>query len=114
MITLLSGMDLQLFGQRLYVISNTDKMSQNKIIEFENKVCFPIFRWLSFLSLMLLKCKNEGSFEIYRIPRSREVLQSYLSSIFTTIRSLIHSIFLVFRLKPDVVSFFLYLYFNLK
>lgn len=40
---------------------------------------------------------------VYRIPRSREVGQSYITSIFTTIRSFIHSIYVAARVRPDLV-----------
>lgn len=40
---------------------------------------------------------------VYRIPRSREVGQSYVTSIFTTLRSFIHSICVAARVRPDLV-----------
>jgi len=40
---------------------------------------------------------------VYWIPRSREVGQSYITSIFTTIRSFIHSIYVATRVRPDLV-----------
>ena len=44
-----------------------------------------------------------SSYSIYQIPRAREVGQSYISSVFTTLHSLFYSITLVlFRIRPDV------------
>eukprot|EP01138_Halocafeteria_seosinensis_P004189 gb/GECG01004284.1/.p1 GENE.gb/GECG01004284.1/~~gb/GECG01004284.1/.p1 ORF type:complete len:229 (+),score=11.31 gb/GECG01004284.1/:1-687(+) len=37
------------------------------------------------------------------IPRSREVGQSYISSVFTTLYSILFSVYLVWKRKPDVV-----------
>ncbi|VDK84692.1 unnamed protein product [Litomosoides sigmodontis] len=74
----------QQFGHRTYVVSNTDKLSEQKIIEFE-------------------KSQNFGNFRVERISRSREVRQSYVTSIFTTIWAFTESLFLMWRMKPDVV-----------
>ncbi|XP_035294518.1 UDP-N-acetylglucosamine transferase subunit ALG14 homolog [Cricetulus griseus] len=40
---------------------------------------------------------------LHRIPRSREVRQSWLSSVFTTLHSMWFSFPLVYHLKPDLV-----------
>ena len=40
---------------------------------------------------------------IYKIPRSREVGQSYISSIGTTLYSLIHAVLLILRIRPGLV-----------
>ncbi|CAJ1945662.1 unnamed protein product [Cylindrotheca closterium] len=40
---------------------------------------------------------------IYRIPRSREVGQSYLSSIVTTLWSFLHAFGIVLRIRPNVL-----------
>ncbi|XP_062848282.1 UDP-N-acetylglucosamine transferase subunit ALG14 homolog [Trichomycterus rosablanca] len=76
------------YSPRHYVIADTDKMSEEKIRTFEAS-------------------KKDGDtfsqFTIHRIPRSREVRQSWTSSVISTLRSLLHSVPLVFRLRPDVV-----------
>ncbi|KAG9351089.1 hypothetical protein JZ751_024979 [Albula glossodonta] len=78
----------QAYSPRHYVIADTDKMSEDKIRTLEN-------------------AKNEvgaePKFTIHRIPRSREVHQSWSSSVLTTLNALLYSIPLVFRLRPDVV-----------
>lgn len=43
-------------------------------------------------------------FTICRIPRSREVHQSWSSSVVSTLDALRYSLPLVFRLRPDMVS----------
>ncbi|XP_026147779.1 UDP-N-acetylglucosamine transferase subunit ALG14 [Mastacembelus armatus] len=72
------------YTPRYYVIADTDKMSEEKICTFESS-------------------KQQSQFTICRIPRSREVHQSWTSSVVSTLNALRYSIPLVFRLKPDMV-----------
>lgn len=76
----------QSYCPRHYVIADTDKMSEDKIRAFES-----------------LKDPTESKFTFHRIPRSREVLQSWNSSVTSTLNSLLYSIPLVFKLRPDMV-----------
>ncbi|XP_047404573.1 UDP-N-acetylglucosamine transferase subunit ALG14 homolog isoform X1 [Sciurus carolinensis] len=79
------------YSPRHYVIADTDEMSANKINSFEldqanrdyNTMCTQYY--------------------IHRIPRSREVQQSWLSTVFTTLHSMWLSFPLVHRVKPDLV-----------
>jgi len=41
--------------------------------------------------------------EIFTIPRAREVGQSYFTSIFTTLQSIISSAHIIFKTKPDLL-----------
>ncbi|XP_007250451.2 UDP-N-acetylglucosamine transferase subunit ALG14 homolog [Astyanax mexicanus] len=84
----LMGSLSQAYSPRHYVIADTDKMSEDKIRTFEaSKV----------------EGDSLGQFTIHWIPRSREVRQSWSSSVLSTLNALLYSIPLVFRLKPDVV-----------
>ncbi|KAJ8278003.1 hypothetical protein GJAV_G00082680 [Gymnothorax javanicus] len=78
----------QAYSPRHYVIADTDKMSEHKIRSLEAS-------------------RNETDappkFTVHRIPRSREVRQSWGSSFISTLNALLYSIPLVFRLRPDVV-----------
>uniref|UniRef100_A0AAF5PU52 UDP-N-acetylglucosamine transferase subunit ALG14 n=1 Tax=Wuchereria bancrofti TaxID=6293 RepID=A0AAF5PU52_WUCBA len=74
----------QQFGHRIYIVSDTDKLSGRKIIEFE-------------------KSQGLGNFRVERISRSREVKQNYITSILTTIWACIESLFLIWRIRPDAV-----------
>uniref|UniRef100_A0A0R3RX05 UDP-N-acetylglucosamine transferase subunit ALG14 n=1 Tax=Elaeophora elaphi TaxID=1147741 RepID=A0A0R3RX05_9BILA len=74
----------QQFGDRIYVVSHTDKLSEQKIIEFE-------------------KSQGLGNFRMEQISRSREVKQSYITSIFTTFWACLESLILVWRISPDAV-----------
>ncbi|VDK69133.1 unnamed protein product [Onchocerca ochengi] len=83
LLTIMSAFKEQ-FGYYIYIVSDTDKLSEQKIIEFE-------------------KARGLNNFRVERISRSREVKQSYITSLFTTILACIESLFLVWRIRPDVV-----------
>ncbi|TKS88102.1 UDP-N-acetylglucosamine transferase subunit ALG14 -like protein [Collichthys lucidus] len=76
------------YTPRHYVIADTDKMSEEKICAFERSKP---------------PSHSESQFTICRIPRSREVHQSWCSSIISTLNALRYSLPLVFRLRPDMV-----------
>lgn len=83
MFKLLGGMKLRNYQPRVYVAAENDKMSVKKAETFEaNQSC---------------------EANILRIPRARQVLQSYSTSVFSTILSLAYSIPLVLRVWPDLV-----------
>ncbi|XP_008056149.1 UDP-N-acetylglucosamine transferase subunit ALG14 homolog, partial [Carlito syrichta] len=79
------------YSPRHYVMADTDEMSAHKISSFEQD------RADRDPSHMCAK------YYIHRIPRSREVQQSWLSAAFTTLRSMWLSFPLVHRVKPDLV-----------
>ncbi|GFO18929.1 UDP-n-acetylglucosamine transferase subunit alg14-like protein [Plakobranchus ocellatus] len=68
------------YSPRYFVIAETDKMSEHKIQKMES-----------------------SNSKIIYIPRSREVKQSYATSILSTIWAVLFSVPLVFRLRPDVI-----------
>ncbi|XP_069795176.1 UDP-N-acetylglucosamine transferase subunit ALG14 isoform X2 [Narcine bancroftii] len=76
------------YTPRHYVIADTDRMSEDKICAFETARS---------------KEHSEPQYTIHRVPRSREVRQSWTSSVVSTLHALLYSIPLVFRLKPDMV-----------
>ncbi|XP_070842486.1 UDP-N-acetylglucosamine transferase subunit ALG14 [Chaetodon trifascialis] len=76
------------YAPRYYVIADTDKMSEEKIATFESSK---------------QHSDSRPQFTICRIPRSREVHQSWSSSVVSTLNALQHSLPLVFRLRPDMV-----------
>ncbi|KAM3593175.1 uncharacterized protein V6R79_007209 [Siganus canaliculatus] len=75
------------YTPRYYVIADTDKMSEEKICTFENSK----------------QLSDRSQFNVYRIPRSREVHQSWSSTVLSTLRALQHSFLLVLRIRPDMV-----------
>ncbi|XP_042808890.1 UDP-N-acetylglucosamine transferase subunit ALG14 isoform X2 [Panthera onca] len=78
------------YSPRHYIIADTDEMSAHKINSFERNradrdpsTMFP-------------------EYFIHRIPRSREVQQSWLSTMLTTLYSMWLSFPLTHRVKPDL------------
>jgi beta-1,4-N-acetylglucosaminyltransferase len=79
-------MDLEKFKPREYIVADSDSMSIQKIKHFETQ--------LSEINL---------NYKINKIPRSRRVGQSYLTSILTTLIAIFYSIPLMFNLKADLL-----------
>ncbi|VDM50812.1 unnamed protein product [Toxocara canis] len=72
------------YDRRTYIIAESDHLSEKKVLNLE-------------------RSRNDGSFTVLRIGRSREVMQSYFTAILTTLRALIHSFVLVWNERPDVI-----------
>lgn len=77
------------YKPRIYVKADTDKLSEQKILKLENS--------------RISSKAEEKDFEILTIKRSREVHQSWISTIFSTLIALKHSLFMVYETKPDVL-----------
>ncbi|KAF5395407.1 Oligosaccharide biosynthesis protein Alg14 like protein [Paragonimus heterotremus] len=73
------------YSPQVYVLASSDQMSEAKILQ-------------------LLQLK-ETKYVLERIPRAREVRQPFFSSILSTIRGFMGAFPLVFRHRPDLVSF---------
>ncbi|KAI9101373.1 oligosaccharide biosynthesis protein Alg14-like protein, partial [Phlyctochytrium arcticum] len=83
MFRLLRGVDLKMFSPRVYVCAATDKGSTDKVAEFEGD--------------------GELDWSIYRIPRVREVGQSFSSTTITFTKSLMASMSLLLKMSPDII-----------
>ena len=83
MLRLVSGLDKSKFTPRVYVSTDTDNMSEWRAREAEEG-CVDV------------------SFD--KIPRSREVKQSWLSTILSTLRTLRHTPSLLIHHCPQLVS----------
>ncbi|XP_077101189.1 UDP-N-acetylglucosamine transferase subunit ALG14 isoform X2 [Siphateles boraxobius] len=77
----------QSYNPRHYVIADTDKMSEEKIRTFEAE---------------RKKSDSASQFTLHWIPRSREVRQSWSSSVLSSLSALMSSVPLVLRLQPDM------------
>uniref|UniRef100_H2Z789 UDP-N-acetylglucosamine transferase subunit ALG14 n=1 Tax=Ciona savignyi TaxID=51511 RepID=H2Z789_CIOSA len=71
--------------ERHYAVADTDRMSIKKITEFESKL------------------SSKSKYFTYVIPRSREVAQSWLSTVFTTLFSFVYCIPVILKSKPDIL-----------
>ncbi|CAG9770463.1 unnamed protein product [Ceutorhynchus assimilis] len=87
MLQLLKNINFNNYSPRHYVIAKTDTTSLNKVQTFEAS----------------RNSKENRDYFINKIPRSRSVGQSYITSIFTTIISILYSVPIVLRLRPDIV-----------
>ncbi|XP_062612293.1 UDP-N-acetylglucosamine transferase subunit ALG14 homolog [Saccostrea cucullata] len=88
MLSLLSGLGPH-YHPRYYVIANTDTMSQQKVEQFEKQ--------------RTSTEKNKSEYSIVLIPRSREVAQSWTSSVLSTLIALWKSFPVVFKSNPDLI-----------
>lgn len=87
MLRLLRNFDPAAYSPRAYVTAQTDTLSGQKAVSFESS-------WAS----------SASDFKVARIPRSREVGQSWISSAFSTIYAMFFAVALVFKERPDLVS----------
>ncbi len=86
MLHLLSDMDFNLFTQRLYIIANTYHMSGGKVQVLEKS-----------------QDSTPDNFQIGTIFRSREVGQSWITIIFSSLVSIFQSYKIVMLNKPDLI-----------
>jgi beta-1,4-N-acetylglucosaminyltransferase len=100
MLCLLSSLDFKRYVPRYYVIANTDRSSEIRAIELEHSK--------NPFSEVNEKQKNNNDKNssdsiVCRIPRSREVKQSYITSIYTTIRAYISAVYLIHKIQPSLL-----------
>ncbi|TKR94033.1 hypothetical protein L596_008379 [Steinernema carpocapsae] len=72
------------YSHRFYVIADTDRMSERKVLAYERKA-------------------DGGSFEVLKTPRSREVGQSYATAVFSTLNGFFAAFRIVWTSRPDVI-----------
>lgn len=82
LIRLMSYLNAKKYQPRLYILAKNDTNSEAKILDKEN---------------------GSTDYSIYRIPRSRNVKQSYISSLFTTIYAILCTIPVIYKFKPNVI-----------
>lgn len=87
-LSLVGSLDLDKYSPRYYVLANTDNVSTFKVHNLENSKSSEL---------------EPKDYHILEIPRSRIVHQSYFTSIFTTLYSLIHCVPLMIRIRPDLI-----------
>nr|XP_043616802.1 UDP-N-acetylglucosamine transferase subunit ALG14 homolog [Erigeron canadensis] len=91
MINLLSVMEKDRFAPRFYVAAATDNMSLQKARVFEETLN-------NKTSL-----QGQDSVQFMQIYRSREVGQSYITSVGTTLYALSHALLLMVKIRPEVI-----------
>ncbi|KAF3449886.1 hypothetical protein FNV43_RR05965 [Rhamnella rubrinervis] len=91
MLNLLGRLPKDRFSSRVYIAAATDNMSLQKARLFESS---------------LVKEAGEKVVEasqFFQIYRSREVGQSYLTSVWTTLIATAHALWLMIRIRPKVI-----------
>jgi len=86
MMKLVSALLNTSYNPRHYIVAETDSMSVDKIRTMETS-----------------KGSTKSEYIVTLIPRSREVMQSWLTTILSTGKASIYSIYVVFRSQPDMV-----------
>ncbi|XP_075973634.1 ALG14, UDP-N-acetylglucosaminyltransferase subunit [Anticarsia gemmatalis] len=82
MLRLVKSMNMTKYNPRMYVLADNDESSEVKIHEAE---------------------KDHINYRLSRIPRSRNVQQPYLSSIWSTLYAIGHAIPILLIYRPNVI-----------
>ena len=96
MLRLLGGMNLDKYTPRVYVVAEGDKMSVEKVEKFESKVTDKI-------TPSNVTTNQRTVSDIRKIPRARQVMQSYITSVFSTVIAILYSLPIVFSASPDLL-----------
>ncbi|XP_046332596.2 UDP-N-acetylglucosamine transferase subunit ALG14 homolog [Haliotis rufescens] len=76
------------YSPRYYVIADTDKMSEHKVHALEES---------------RKEEQEQSQYFVIRIPRSRQVKQSWVSTVLSTLYAAIYTFPVVFRRKPEII-----------
>ncbi|XP_066144420.1 UDP-N-acetylglucosamine transferase subunit ALG14 [Euwallacea fornicatus] len=87
MLRLIENLHFNNYTPRYYVIAKSDVTSLSKVTDFEEA----------------RKSSLNKDYFILNVPRSRSVGQSYITSIFTTIYSILYILPVSFKLRPDLI-----------
>eukprot|EP00250_Pteridium_aquilinum_P010863 c19681_g1_i2 orf=294-947(+) len=91
MLNLITVLDKQKFHPRVYIAALTDNMSLSRAASMEEAAA-------ATSSLV-----HKGGIRYVQIYRSREVGQSYITSVLTTLVATFHGLWLVFGVRPDII-----------
>ncbi|XP_053607260.1 UDP-N-acetylglucosamine transferase subunit ALG14 homolog [Plodia interpunctella] len=80
LLRLVKNLNYEKYRPRLYIVADNDATSEAKI-----------------------KLNDQDDYTVSRIPRSRNVNQSYISSVFSTLYAFTQIIPVVYKFKPDVI-----------
>ncbi|GMN43337.1 hypothetical protein TIFTF001_012523 [Ficus carica] len=91
MLNLLAVLQTERFATRFYIAAATDNMSLQKARSFENSIANQTGDKVAETS------------QFMQIYRSREVGQSYITSVWTTLVALAHGLWLMIKIRPEVI-----------
>lgn len=92
MVSLLKTLDAATYGPLLYVIAKSDTTSAQKIETFESSI-----------AAAAPATAPPRAHRLLWVPRSREVGQSYVTSLFTTLFASVYSALHVLRTRPSLL-----------
>jgi len=102
MLDLIKNLNQDRYGPIVLVVANTDTTSLQRVQAYPYPL--PIQNKDNLIDSRRNTKNTSNEHQVYRIPRSREVGQSYLSSTFTTFYSFLFALWLVgFQVQPDLV-----------
>jgi len=96
MLTKLNQFDFSKYKEVQFVIGHSDTWSITKIKDYFSRGTAKPFD----------VTQDVSNVKVIKLFRSREVKQSYMTSILTTIVALVHSVYIVARSRPDIVRFY--------
>jgi len=91
LLKLMSYLDPDVYSPRTYYIAETDVLGEGKVRDLEGRMG------------RKRRYEDTGDFKIFRLPRAREVGQSYVLSIPSTLYSLVWCIPLLSKDQPQLV-----------
>lgn len=91
MLNLLAILQMDRFKPRYYIAAATDNMSLQKARVMEDSL------------KNKTEADSEGTSHFMQIYRSREVGQSYITSVGTTLAALAHALWLMIKIRPQVI-----------
>lgn len=125
MIHLLEQLDTKLYFPVVYIVADSDNTSIARLKQYidetrgdgsknKGKTCvdrwegrYPIENDTQFQNESAKNIHSESVTQkmgkVYRLPRPREVHQSYISSILPTLRSMYHTLYLLRNETPDLI-----------
>ena len=101
MIALVTKLDPAWYSPRSYVVAATDTLGHRKAAQAEAALL--LSEASSSSSPTLTPTTTPPPPTVITLPRAREVGQSYLSSIFTTLRAMWAAVALAFSQRPDLL-----------
>lgn len=91
MLNIISVLDKQRFYPRIYIAALTDTMSLSRAGSMEATI------------IEKISSVHKDGIRYVQIYRSREVGQSYITSVMTTTLATCHGLWLVFGIRPDII-----------
>ena len=114
MLQLLEELDTERYAPVIYVVADSDTTSIPRLQKYIREGNTQNGKRLSWDGRYPVEKKNDAvaakengnehnGATVYRLPRAREVHQSYLSSIPTTLHALLQTIMIMWKVRPELV-----------